>query len=164
MEIWDLYDANRQPLGRTIVRGESLADGEYYICGEIWVMNSAGQFLITKRHPDKKAGNLWEFVGGGTLAGETTRASAKRELHEETGIPVDEEELKLLVTYARDQYFLDIYVVKKDIPISNIRLQPGEAIDAKWATPDEVQGLIRSGEFVSSVGKRFLMYKDKIEL
>ena len=41
MEIWDLYDANRQPLGRTIVRGESLADGEYYICGEIWVMNSA---------------------------------------------------------------------------------------------------------------------------
>ena len=89
------------------------------------------------------------------MAGETTRASAKRELHEETGIPVDEEELKLLVTYARDQYFLDIYVVKKDIPISNIRLQPGEAIDAKWATPDEVQGLIRSGEFVSSVGKRF---------
>jgi 8-oxo-dGTP diphosphatase len=67
LEIWDLYDANRQPLGRTIVRGESLADGEYYICGEIWVMNSAGQFLITKRHPDKKAGNLWEFVGGRNL-------------------------------------------------------------------------------------------------
>ena len=53
---------------------------------EVWVKNSEGQFLVTKRHPDKKAGNLWEFTGGGTLAGEKTWKSAIRELQEDTGI------------------------------------------------------------------------------
>jgi len=63
------------PLGRTIAPGEKPADGEYYVCCEVWVIDSNGRFLITKRHPDKKAGNMWEFCGGGTLSGETATAS-----------------------------------------------------------------------------------------
>ena len=76
MEYWDLYDSERKPLGRTHLRGDKFEDGEYYVCCEIWVVNSEGKFLTTKRHPDKKAGNQWEFTGGGTLAGETTAKSA----------------------------------------------------------------------------------------
>ena len=37
MEYWDLYDADRKPLGRTHLRGDKFADGEYYICCEIWI-------------------------------------------------------------------------------------------------------------------------------
>ena len=74
MELWDLYDSERRPLNRTHVRGEAFAEGEYYVCAEIWIRNSKGEFLITKRHPEKKSGNLWEFTGGGTLAGESTKA------------------------------------------------------------------------------------------
>lgn len=84
MELWDLYDSERKPLNKTHERGQPFAEGEFYVCAEIWVKNSEGKFLITKRHPDKKAGNLWEFSGGGTLAGETTKQSAVRELEEET--------------------------------------------------------------------------------
>lgn len=76
MEYWDLYDKDRKPLGRTHLRGDVFNEGEYYVCCEVWVINSEGKLLTTKRHPDKKAGNLWEFVGGGTLAGETTKQSA----------------------------------------------------------------------------------------
>ena len=86
MELWDLYDSQRNPLNKTHERGQPFAEGEFYVCAEIWVKNSEGKFLITKRHPDKKAGNLWEFSGGGTLAGETTKKSTVRELEEETGI------------------------------------------------------------------------------
>ena len=86
MELWDLYDSERNPLGRTHVRGEAFAEGEYYVCVEVWIRNAKGEFLIQKRHPDKKAGNQWEFVGGGTLAGETTLQSAVREIGEETGV------------------------------------------------------------------------------
>ena len=88
MEYWDLYDSERKPLGRVHKRGEAFSEGEYYVCAEVWVKNPKGQFLITKRHPDKKAGGLWEFTGGGTLAGESTLRSAVRELEEETGMKV----------------------------------------------------------------------------
>lgn len=161
-EYWDLYDKDRQPLGRTHLRGDSFADGEYYVCCEIWVMNSKGEFLTTKRHPDKKSGNLWEFGGGGTLAGETTAQSAVRELFEETGIKADESEMKLLTTYAHKNYFQDIYVVVKDVKTEDLVLQADETVDAKWAAPEEIERMITDGEFVYSVGVRYGMYKDLI--
>ncbi|MBR4725629.1 MAG: NUDIX domain-containing protein [Lachnospiraceae bacterium] len=119
MEYWDLYDSERKPLNRVHARGEAFAEGEYYVCAEVWVRNSKGQFLITKRHPDKKAGNLWEFTGGGTLAGESTLQSAVRELKEETGIDASEAELRLFVTYQKKNYFLDLFLLNKDIDIVN---------------------------------------------
>ena len=39
-EYWDLYDADRKPLGRTIKRGDAFAEGEYYVCCEVWIQNS----------------------------------------------------------------------------------------------------------------------------
>ena len=163
MEYWDLYDSERKPLGRTHLRGDKFEDGEFYVCCEIWVMNSEGCFLTTKRHPDKKAGNQWEFTGGGTLAGETTLKSAVRELSEETGISVSENELQLLTTYAHKNYFQDIYLLKKDVPIEELFLQPNEVVDAKWSSDEEIQKMIDSGEFVYSVSKRYGLFKDLIK-
>ena len=105
MEYWDLYDSERKPLGRLHARGDEFAEGEYYVCAEVWVKNSENCFRITRRHPDKRAGGLWEFTGGGTIAGETTLESAVRELKEETGIDADETELKLFATYKRKIIF-----------------------------------------------------------
>ena len=163
MELWDLYDKNRKPLNRTHVRGDAFAEGEYYVSCEIWVRNSKGEFLITKRHPDKKAGNLWEFAGGGTLAGETTTQSAVRELKEETGIQSQESELQLFATYQHKNYFLDLFLLNKDVEISDIVLQPGETIDAKWASEETILQMIDNEEFVYSVSVRFKTYKDSLK-
>lgn len=163
MELWDLYDKDRKPLNRTHVRGEAFAEGEYYVSCEIWVRNSKGEFLITKRHPDKKAGNLWEFAGGGTLAGETTTQSAVRELKEETGIQSQESELQLFATYQHKNYFLDLFLLNKDVEISDIILQPGETIDAKWASEETILQMIDNEEFVYSVSLRFKTYKDSLK-
>ena len=160
MEYWDLYDSERKPLGRTHLRGDKFEEGEYYVCCEVWVINSEGKFLTTKRHPDLKAGNQWEFIGGGTHAGEGTITSAVRELFEETGISATEEELKLMTTYANKNYFQDIYILKRDIDIKDIVLQPEETVDVKWSSDDEIQQMIANGEFVYSVGKRFGLFKE----
>lgn len=163
MEYWDLYDKDRNLLGRTHLRGDKFNEGEYYVCCEIWVMNSEGKLLTTKRHPDKKAGNLWEFIGGGTLAGETTKQSAVRELFEETGIQAREDELTLLATNASKNYFQDIYTVHSDAPIEAIVLQPDEAIDAKWSSFDDIEKMILDEEFVYTVGKRFEAFQSKLK-
>ncbi len=162
MEYWDLYDANRNQLGRTIKRGDAFAEGEYYVCCEVWIQNSEGEFLMTQRHPDKKAGGLWEFTGGGVLAGETTRQAAVREVEEELGVSVDESELILLEVYQKKNYFMDIYVVKKDLNVENLVLQPEEVIDVKWVSEAEILRMKGNKEIVWSVGLRYEMYKGDI--
>lgn len=157
-EYWDLYDADRKPLGRTIKRGDAFADGEYYVCCEIWIQNSEGQFLMTQRHPDKKAGGLWEFTGGGVLAGETTKQAAVRELGEELGVQIEESELSLLEVYRQRNYFMDIFVVKKDIDITMLVLQPEEVVDAKWVSHEELLQMIEEKKVVWSVGLRYGLY------
>lgn len=157
-EYWDLYDANRNPLGRTIKRGDAFAEGEYYVCCEIWLQNSKGEFLLTQRHPDKKAGGLWEFTGGGVLAGETTKQAAVRELQEELGLAVKTSELELLAVNQFRNYFMDIYVVKKDIAVESLILQPEEVVDAKWVSDAELRKMIAEGKVVYSVGLRYEKY------
>ena len=162
MELWDLYDKDRKPLGRTHIRGEAFGEGEYYICCEIWVQNPRGQLLTTKRDPNKIYGDLWEFVGGGTQAGENTRQSSVRELFEETGIKVREEDLSLLVTYTNKNYFKDIYTVKSDASIASLVLQPGETVDAKWSSFEDIEKMIATGEFVPSVSQRFHSFRERL--
>lgn len=162
MEYWDLYDANRNQLGRTIKRGDSFAEGEYYVCCEVWIQNSEGKFLMTQRHPDKKAGGLWEFTGGGVLAGETTKQAAVRELEEELGVSVDESELILLEVYQKKNYFMDIYVVKKDLNVENLVLQPEEVVDVKWVSDEEILRMKENKEIVWLVGLRYVMYKEEL--
>lgn len=161
-EYWDLYDADRKTLGRTIKRGDAFADGEYYVCCEIWIQNFNGQLLMTQRHPNKKAGGLWEFTGGGVLAGETTKQAAMRELEEELGVQVNESELTLLEVYQQRNYFMDIFVVKKDVDTTTLVLQPEEVVDAKWVSHEELLQMIEEKQTVWSVGLRYELYGEQL--
>ena len=161
-EYWDLYDANRNPLGRIIKRGDAFAEGEYYVCCEVWMQNSEGKLLMTQRHPDKKAGGLWEFTGGGVLAGETTKQAALRELEEELGVSAEEAELSLLEVYQHKNYFMDIFVIKKDMDPKTLVLQPEEVVDAKWISHEELLKMIEEKQVVWSVGLRYGMYSEKL--
>lgn len=161
-EFWDIYDENRVFQNRTIRRGDAFKNGEYYVCCEIWLQNSKGEMLITKRHSSKKAGGLWEFVGGGVLAGETTAQAAAREVKEEIGILITENELTLLHVYKQRNYFMDIYLVKKEVNIDNLVLDEDEIIDAKWVSQKELQAMVDNQTVVRSVAMRFNMLVSKL--
>ena len=161
-EYWDIYDENRVFQNKTIRRGDTFGDGEYYVCCEVWFQNSKGEMLITQRHPNKKAGGLWEFLGGGVLAGETTAQAAMREVKEEIGITIAANELSLLHIHKDRNYFMDIYVVKKEIDIQSIVLNESESVNAKWVSKEELQTMIDNQEVVRSVARRFDMLKNKL--
>ncbi len=161
-EYWDIYDKNRIFQNRTIRRGDAFTDGEYYVCCEVWLQNSKGEMLITQRHPNKKAGGLWEFVGGGVLAGETTAQASVREVKEELGITINECELSLIHIYRQKNYFMDIYLVKKDAELHTLVLDKNETINVQWVTKEELQAMIEKQEFVRSVALRFNLLKEKL--
>lgn len=162
IEYWDVYDKNRVFQNRTVARGLPFKEGEYYVCCEIWFTNSNGEMLITQRNPNKKAGGLWEFIGGGVLAGETTSKAAVREVKEEIGIDITENELNYIYEYKHKNYFMDIYSVNKDFDVSNIELDENETVNAKWISRQDLQETIDSGEFVRSVAQRYDILKDKL--
>ena len=161
-EYWDIYDENRVFQNRTIRRGDTFKDGEYYVCCEVWFQNSKGELLITQRHPDKKAGGLWEFLGGGVLAGETTIQASVREVKEEIGVTIAENKLSLLHIYRQKNYFMDIYFAKMDIDVQSLILDKNETINAKWVSKEELQVMIKNEEIVRSVARRIDMLKDKL--
>ena len=50
MELWDIYDADKKPTGRTMKRNDwCLKDGEYHLTVLGVIKRTDGRFLITKR-------------------------------------------------------------------------------------------------------------------
>ena len=161
-EYRDVYDKNRVFQNRTILRGDKFKEGEYYVCCEVWLKNSKGELLITLRNPNKKAGGLWEFIGGGVLAGETTTQAAVREVKEEIGVDLTDNDLTYFLEYKQRNYFMDIYLVNKDADVQTLILDKNETINAKWVSKAELQIMIANNEVVRSVSQRYDLLKDKI--
>ncbi len=162
-EYWDIYDENRKLTGKTIKRGDAFAEGEYYVCCEVWIMNSKNQMLMTQRHPAKKAGGLWEFSGGGVLAGETTKQAAVREIREELGLTIEISDLELLEVFKNRNYFMDIFIVKKDFDLKDLVFDADEVVDAKFLTDEEIEDMISESKVVRSVASRYDMYKELLK-
>lgn len=160
-ELWDLYDENRKPLGKTHVRGDTLSKGEYYLVVDIWTVAPDGKILIDKRHPEKHLGGLWECSGGAVIAGEDSLTGALRELEEELGIKAAPEELVLISSIRYENHFFDTYILIKDIDICSLVLQEEEVTDAKFVTLGEIDELYSQNMFAVR-NDRFKMYRDKI--
>lgn len=161
MELWDIYDKNRNPVEKTHVRGVPLEVGEYHLVSDVWTVNYQSEILLTQRHPNKPYGLLWECTGGSVLAGETSLQGALRELSEEAGITASEKELHLIHTICLKERFVDTYITRQDVAKEDLKLQAEEVVDAKFVKFEELAEMWRQGIVVPK--SRFLLYKDKIE-
>ena len=90
MELWDIYDADKKPTGRTMKRNDwCLKNGEYHLTVLGVVARPDGKFLITKRVMTKAwAPGWWEVSGGAAQAGEASYDAVLREVREETGLDI----------------------------------------------------------------------------
>ena len=105
MELWDIYDIDRQPTGGTSVRGEALGSGEYHMVVHLGIFNSEGKLLIQRRCLQKATfPGTWDIsVGGSAIRGETSRQAMHRELLEELGVDIDFSDIrpKLTVNFEK---------------------------------------------------------------
>ncbi len=152
MELWDVYTADRAPTGRCVRRGvDALRPGEYHISVHIVLINSLGQLFVQRRATEKKDWpGVWDIAAaaGSALAGETSTQAARRELFEELGLELDFAATAPRMTVTLENCFGDWYVVHADVPVEQLRLQPGEVMDARWADVDEVMTMLNDGRLV----------------
>lgn len=138
LELWDLYDAQRQKTGRTIRRGEPLEPGQYHLVVDAVIINSRGEFLIQQRAHEKDIyPDVWTFTGGSALAGEDGLTAVLREVREELGFAPDESKTRLYHQMTERHNHRDIYLIEADIPAQQLHLQKEEVQDARWMLPEE---------------------------
>ncbi len=156
MELWDLYDKDRNPLNKLHKRGKPIPKGEFHLAVSVLTQNSKKQILVTLRSPDKQPyPNLWEMTAGSVVAGEDSLSAAVRELYEETGISALPQELEYIGEYRGTGAIVDMYKIVRDIDIKDIHLQKGETSDAKWVSVDEFEMMIDNGMVTPPVARRF---------
>lgn len=156
MELWDIYDKNKQRTGRTMKKNDwVLKDDEYHLTVLGVIMRPDKKFLITQRVMTKAwAAGWWEVSGGAAMAGEDSAEAVRREVLEETGLDVSGAEGGYVFTYHRenpgegDNYFVDIYRFVMDFDESDIHLQESETLGYKLASPEEIKELADRGIFL----------------
>lgn len=148
MELRDLYNENKKLTGETIYKGQHVPKGRYYITVVVFIQNNKNEFLLQKRV--KKKDGKWATTGGHPVSGETSKQGIITEIKEELGINVVEENVKLFKTIKTEDDFIDIYFLKEDIDIKEIKIQKEEVEDVKWATIEEIQKMIQQEIFSES--------------
>ena len=156
MELWDIYDKDKKPTGRTMKRNDwCLKDGEYHLTVLGVVARPDKKFLITQRVMTKSwAPGWWEVSGGAVMAGEDSKDAVIREVKEETGLDVTNAEGGYVFSYQRenpgegDNYFVDIYRFVMDFDESDVNVQEAEALGYQLATHEEIKELADQGIFL----------------
>lgn len=132
----------------------------------VLLMNDSGEFFMIKTHFDPELGlpPRWLTPGGGIDEGETPSQAAVRELREETGLVLAEEELGGIFAELPGRWdwsdgihyqtYIDtIYLVQKnDFELDNSGWTPDEHRDVLEWRWWNVRDLVSSGESVGPHG------------
>lgn len=150
MELFDLYTAEREKTGRTMVRGEAVPKGYYRLVVHVCIFDLAGRMLIQQRQPFKRGwSNLWDIsVGGSAVSGDTSQSAAERETMEEIGLSIDLSDTRPTMTIHWENGFDDYYILIQQVDLEKLHLQYEEVQAVRWATKEEILQMIDAREFI----------------
>jgi isopentenyldiphosphate isomerase len=112
-----------------------MADGEYHLVADIWIMNAKGEVLLQKRSMEKETGpGLWCCTGGAAITGEDSAQAFIREMTEELGVAPIVEHAEIAFYHTKRNCHKDIWFVRQDIPQEAFHLQKEEVEAVKWVT------------------------------
>lgn len=155
-EMMDLYLKDGIKAGKVIERHDVRPLGCYILYVLAILENQDGRFLITKRAEDKQwAAGQWEIPGGGVRAGEGSEQALRREVFEETSLTLDcNQSLTPVYHYLNtdeehhDNYQVDIYHLRLNLNLSDIKIAHREVTDVRLATKEEICRLNAQGQFL----------------
>jgi len=145
-ELIDELDTGGNVIG-TIMKSEAHATGALHREIHAYLVNSNNELLIQQRTTNKDIyPGLWDIsCGGHVAAGENAKTSVLREVKEELGITVNESDIKYLFTILlkencgriANNMYIEVYMVKTDAKLVDIKVQKDEVSDVKYVTFDK---------------------------
>ena len=161
MELVDLLNNRKELIGETCERN-SVPNGKYRLSIHIWIVNDKNEILIQQRSANrKKFPNMWTNTGGACVAGETSIETVFRELKEELNITPNIDNLELIASYKREKDYVDVWLLRQNINITDLKFNDNEVQASKWVTIEEWKKLLIEEKAVKSSTDYFFKYINK---
>lgn len=168
-EYFDVLDYDGNKTGQTKLRTEVHQEGDWHKTVHIWIVNDRNEILLQKRSANKDLNpNKWDISCAGHLsAGESSLEGAVREIKEELGIEVTNDQLQLLTTLKREsrhsltfinKEFKDVYLLRFFVDVDKVQLQEEEVSEIKYVSVQEIKDMITKND------PTLLMHPDEFEI
>ena len=120
--------------------------GRYHRVVEAWIRTPDGRYILQKRSMNKKNyPGYWSCTAcGSAIKGETPEEAMIREMQEEMGIRLREDELILdrIITEFPAHYY--IYRIEKELTESDITMDPEEVDDFIFLDKDAIMNWVET--------------------
>lgn len=147
-EKFDVLNEKGEFTGEVATREECHKKGLWHRAVYAFVIDNNGNVLLQKRSANKKLWpNLWDVTAGGHVdSGEFGRQALVREVREELGIEIDDNDIKYLVGSTSinekgdiiNKHYNECYLITKDVDISKIKLQKEEVSEVRYFSKKEI--------------------------
>lgn len=128
----------------------------------IFIQNNNKEFLIQKRSKEKN--EKYGITSGHVEENEEMKQAAIREIKEELGLDIKENELKLFYSDKVNEDSYNLYILKKDFHINNLTLQKEEVEFVKWCNINEIEKIIEEGNFFKTQIEAYNIAKKMIKI
>ena len=163
MVLLDVYDSLGNKTGRVVERGnknEIFNDDEHIAVAIIYIENDRDEFLIQKTSKEK--GGHYSSTGGHINHGEDAFSAIVREVKEELGIDIGNDNIISLGHICEDFPVRFMFYLKKNINLNDITLQNDEVESVSYMSIDKIRdifdkGLMNKGHY--KVLEKVLQYK-----
>ena len=158
-EIWDLYNENRELLGKDHIRGEQLPIDGYHLVVHVWIRNSKGEYLISQRSANRPTNPLmWECVDGSVVKGEDSLQGVLREVKEEVEIDLLPEKGQVVLSDIKKIEFgkvvnkiVDVWLFDYDGEVDLGNATTDEVAQVAWMNREQIKELFDANMFVETL-------------
>lgn len=142
-ELIDILDDQGNRTGEARWKSEAHALGLWHLSVQVWIYNSKGEVLLQKRAMSKEFfPGIWDLSATGHVAvSEDTFLSAVREIKEEVGLLVKEEDLEFFEIYKfaqnirenlKNYEFAHVYFLRFDGDMGELKFQEEEIDEIRF--------------------------------
>ena len=148
-ELIDVCDESNNLTNIQKMKSEAHRDGLRHRAAHIWIYNSKGEILLQLRAKEKPLyPDMWDISAAGHVsAGEDPVTSGLREINEEIGFKIKQEDLrffkirKVKAVYRdiKNNEFYYVYLLKFDGDIKKFKLQDEEVQEIQFLPIEKIE-------------------------
>ena len=155
-EVLNVYDCGGNLISKMVQRGtEALKENEYIMLSVVFIKNDKDQFLIQKTSEER--GSLFSTTGGHVRHKETPVEAIIREIQEELGMTVLEEQVTFInrTVLENKPCIFNVFYLEMNANVNSFVLQEDEVAAVLWLNRLEITELIENNQFLQSHGLLF---------